>query len=314
MRYAAIVLLAWTATAQERTIAAGADVRGLSFSPDAQALYGICADSKVRRWDPRSGDLRSSTDLNMAERPAGAQYTLGVLALAAPGAMSLTDLATGAALRKIPIGDYRVMQVAVAPDGRAVAGASRVAGNSREEVMRMWDESGQARFAVPSGIGGTSASAISPDGTLLAAGSWDTDLRVWSTRNGELVKLIEDLPVAMFAVAFSPDGRNFAAAGVDRTIYIWDAKTWKLERKLAGQPEMIASLAFSADGKSLATGGFNDITMKHPVSVLVWDFMSGKVVKTLPAPHAVRAVALSNDGKLLAAASLDAKVRLWELR
>jgi WD40 repeat protein len=115
-------------------------------------------------------------------------------------------------------------------------------------------------------------------------------------------------------VAFTPDGKSLAAAGADRIVYIWDAKTWKLERKLTGQPEMISALAFSGDGKTLATGGFNDITNKHPVSILVWDFPSGKVVKTVSAPHRVTATALSPDGKLLAAISGDKKVRLWNVR
>ena len=226
--------------------------------------------------------------------------------------MTLADLGAGASM---PIGGRTLTtRVAVTPDGRAIAAGSRVAGNSREEVMRMWDASGKERFTVPSGIGGTSAMAISPEGLLLAAGSWDTNLRIWNTRNGELVKVIEDLPVAMFGVAFNPDGRSFADAGVDGTVYIWDARTWKLDRKLAGQPEMISASAFSADGKTLATGGFNDITSRHPVSILVWDFQSGKVIKTLPAPHRVSSVALSPDGKLLASVCGEQTVRMFAVR
>ena len=314
MRAAALFLLAFAAAAQNRTIPAGADVRTLFFSRDGSVLYGICADNKLRHWDVRTGALRNTSAWTADQRPAGLHAAGGLLALAEKGSVAVADISTGAPLRKIPIGDRRVQQFAVAPDGQSIAGSSRVAGNSRDEIMRLWDAAGKERFAVAAGIGGASASAVSPDGSLLVAGSWDTNLRVWSTRNGELVKVIEDLPVAMFAIAFTPDGKSLATAGVDRTVYVWDVKTWKLDRKFTGQQEMISAIAFSGDGKSLATGGFNDITSKHPVSILVWDFASGKVIKTVPAPHRVASVALSADGKLLAAAAGEPTVHLWELR
>src|SRR5437667_449038 len=130
------------------------------------------------------------------------------------------------------------------------------------------------------GICGTSSLAFSPDGSVLAAGSWDTNLRAWNTRNGELLALIEELPVAMFGIAFSPDGKTLATAGVNRIVYLWDSKTWKLARKFVGQPEMISALAYSPDGRFLATGGFNDITQAHPVSILIWDVGTGKTVRT----------------------------------
>jgi WD40 repeat protein len=290
-------------------------VRIVAFSKDGNSLFGVCGDRKLRQWDAGSGTLRHTTGWSEDERPVALASGPGLFALGGKDAsVVLSNLESGASVRRIGVGARRVSPVALSTDGQAAAGSGRVAGNSRDEVMRLWDAAGKERFAVPAGIGGTSSVTMSPDGATLAAGGWDTNIRAWSTRNGELLRLIEDLPVAMFALAFTPDGKSLVAAGVDRTVYFWDAKTWKLERKLTGQAEMIGALAFSPDGRLLATGGFNDITGKHPVSILLWDAASGKVLRTLPAPHMVSSVAFSPDGALLAAASGDKIVRLWTVR
>ncbi len=154
--------------------------------------------------------------------------------------------------------------------------------------------------------------ALSPDGGTLVAASYDTNVRAFSTRNGELLRLIEELPVTMFAIVFSPDGKFLATAGADRIVYLWDTKTWKLARKLTGQPEMIQSMDFSPDGRRILTGGFSDLTTQHPVQIILWDVVSGKALRTLPAPHAVRAVAFSPDGRV-AASGCQKEVSLWRM-
>ena len=141
----------------------------------------------------------------------------------------------------------------------------------------------------------------------------DTNVRVWSTRNGELLRLIDELPVTTFALAFSPDGKYLASGGVDRILYLWDAKTWKLLRKMPGQPEMISSLAFSPNGRFIVTGGFNDISSREPVSILLRDVMSGSVVRTIPSPQRVGNTEFSPDGKYLATTNRDNAISLWRL-
>jgi WD40 repeat protein len=299
----------------DRVVSSEADVRAVTFAPDGKTLNGLCADGKLRQWDVQSGAVRKTVAWEKEESIAAFPLEGDVFATtSAGGIVTLRDLQNWQEKRRIAGPPGRpVRSVAFSADRKLVAGSNRVEGNSRDEVMRLWDGEGKERFAVPGGIGGTSALAISPDGSILAAGSYDTDIRIWTTRHGELVRHVEDLPVSMFAMAFTPDGRFLAAAGADRIVYFWDAKAWKLSRKLTGQPEMISAMAFSPDGRLLATGGFNDITSQHPVSILLWDVASGKVVATKPAPHRVGSVAFSPDSKLLASTSGEKSVRLWEI-
>jgi WD40 repeat protein len=315
-RAAWIALAAGSVLAQDRTISSDAEVRAVAFGRDGKVLTGLCGDGKLRLWDVRSGAMRKALAWSKDESTAAFPQEGDVFATTgAGGIITLRDLEKWQEQRRITGPSGRtVRSVTFSADRKLVAGSNRVEGNSRDEVMRLWDGEGKERFAVPGGIGGTSAMAISPDGSVLAAGSYDTDIRIWTTRNGELLRRVQDLPVSMFAMAFTPDGRYLAAAGADRTVYFWDAKTWKLDRKLTGQEEMISAMAFSPDGRLLATGGFNDITSQHPVSILLWDVTSGKIVATKPAPHRVGSVAFSPDGKLLASTSGEKTVRLWEVR
>jgi WD40 repeat protein len=172
---------------------------------------------------------------------------------------------------------------------------------------------GRERFAAMAGIGGVSAMAESPDGKWLAAGSYDTDVRVWKIADAELVRLIDELKVSMFDMRFSPDGKSLAMAGADRTIYIWETGTWKLSRKITGPPELIVALRFSQDGQRLVTGGFNDANTKLPVSVIVWDAATGRMLKKAEVKRTVSDVAFSPDGKRVAAAYLEKEIRLLEV-
>ena len=298
----------------DRVIQSDAEVGTVAFSADGSTLAAMCRDDKVRLWDVRSGALKRTLPWEKGDAGVSLLSPADLLAaVGADGSVKIWDLQTGALTHRPPGPSRKVRGLAFSNDRRLVAAGSHTFDTGSEDTVRLWDTTGKELFAAPAGLGGTSAMAISPDGGTLVAASYDTNVRAWSTRNGELLRLIEELPVAMFAMSFSPDGKYLATAGVDRTVYLWDAKSWKLSRKLSGQEEMIQSMGFSADSRRLLTGGFNALTNRHPVAILLWDVASGKVLRSFPAPQAVRSVAFSADGRLAAASYSQKAVSLWNL-
>jgi len=295
----------------DRKITADSEVAAIAFSSDGGALAGVCRDSNVRVWDVNTGALKKTVPVEKGEAPMMLHSSADLLATGTATGVKVWDLQNGQVARWIAGPSQRVRGFIVSDDRKLMAGAGRTSNSGSEETVRVWDASGRERFAVRNGIGGTAAMTFSPDGNLLAASSYDADVRAWNTRNGELVRLIDELPVSMFALQFSPDGKYLATAGVDRIVYLWETANWKLARKLSGHEDMISSLDFSPDGRMIATGGFSEVSARSPVKVILWDVGSGKALRTISAPQRVSAVAFAPDSKLFATTSGEKSVSLW---
>jgi WD40 repeat protein len=295
-----------------------ANVQTVAFSKDGSRLLGICQDGKLRAWDAKTGKPQASANLEggAGSEPArlvARSLTRDSFATRTGNSLQIRDGETGQIFRQFEDPELRLASATISADRALLAVSGRLPQATSEFTVELVDSSGKPRFRVPAGLGGISVMAVSPDGKTLVAGGFDADLRAWSTANGELLRHIQELNVAMFAMDFSPDGRYLATAGADRTVYLWDTKTWKISRKLTGQAEMISALSFSPDSRLLLTGGFNAVTLKHPVEVLLWQVETGKILRRMPVSQRVESVAFSPDARMGAASVGTTKVFLWTL-
>jgi WD40 repeat protein len=111
---------------------------------------------------------------------------------------------------------------------------------------------------------GVRSVAFSPDGRLLASGSYDDTIKLWEVASGREVRTLSGHTSDVNSVAFSPDGRLLASGSDDRTIKLWDVASGSLVRTLSGHNGRVFSVAFSPDGRLLASGSA-DWTIK------LWD-------------------------------------------
>jgi len=180
--------------------------------------------------------------------------------------------------------------------------------------------------------------AISFDGRLVAAGSFDNVVRIWDARTGELLETLQGHGSQVRSVAFTPDGRGLVSGGLDKTLKYWDisrlangsggrpntpgaSKHAFLNGKgdvgtregnsvctmdLIGHKDPVLSVAVSHDGRWVVSGSYGGI-------IQFWDAKSG-IVQLMLKGHinSVLSTDFSPAGSLLATSSHDHHVRIWK--
>ncbi len=148
--------------------------------------------------------------------------------------------------------------------------------------------------------------AISADGQLLATGSDDKTVRLWSLPDARALGGPLRFGRAISDVQVSPDGRRLTIVLVDEdgqngTLEVWDARSRRRVTRLA-VPDTPTAVHFSPDGRLLAVGYPNGLS--HVWSTASWTPVTRLLVGDV---GDIRGLAISPDSRLLATGSQDGR-------
>lgn len=258
------------AIAIDASIVLGRGVNDVSVATDGSAVAVVGGDGSVGVWDLRTG---RRTFVDPSPEPCGEE--------------SCPD----------------VRWVSMSDDGATLATLTP-ATSEGYNFFHVWNlATGRETFTVEPtpGLFDEGFVLLSPDGSLLATGEWQT-IKMYTVGTERPMWTLEVRASAPW-MTFSPDGKHlFIGVGSPYRNYelrLVDVATGEAEILFPGHLTDEGA-SFSADGSRVA---FTHFDRSGGGALVVWDVSSGREIATTPSGYV--AYALSPDGTMVATTGLD---------
>ncbi|KAH0837748.1 quinon protein alcohol dehydrogenase-like superfamily [Lanmaoa asiatica] len=197
-----------------------------------------------------------------------------------------------------------------------------IVSGSTDGTVRLWDglSGKQLGGTLEQHSGPVYGLVFSNDASMVVSASKDQTIVIWDANDGSMIHApLTGHQKTILALAFSPVGTRFASGARDRSIRIWDAGVGEEALPpIIHRGGGITSLVYTPDGNRIISGS-DDRTIH------IWDAHEGTLLYN---PHAILqpspfifkghnsdifSIAISPCGTLLASASKDTTVRLWNM-
>lgn len=276
-------------------------VSGAAYTEDGRQIVSTGADGTMKLWD--AGNYRVVRTIELDDGPATALALSGRHALTghANGKVVLWDIDKAEKIATVHRNEANIWSVAFTGD------PNRFATASHDWKVTLWDaRQPSAPLAVLDGHeNAVHALAYAPQQLLLASGSADRTVRLWSLDTLSLKRNYSGPRDFVTSLAFSNNGKQLAAGALDGRIHLWSIASSRRLRALTGHRGRVADVAFSPSGDQLASAGEDG-------TVRLWTLPRGRIARALTGHvGGATVVAFAPDGQHLISAGVDGRLRLW---
>jgi WD40 repeat protein len=311
-----------------------AKISAIAFTPDSKKVV-VGGQHELTVWDVEQGKLekrihtRAECAYAMVFLPDG-KLVVGGGRPGQEGDVRVYDLGGGTPrmvdgvavldgvkdkgvfLKELLQTEDSVKAVARSEDGK------KLAAGGCDRLVRVWDISDGIRGAkieqtIENHADWVFGVAFTADAKLLLTCGRDMTAKVWDLAAKESVMTFPDHKSIVWGVAITPDGKTGISAGEDNNVRFWQAtdQAKQIGKQLkvgpGGHSKPITRLAFHSDPKSPIVA-----TCSADSTVRLWN-PNGSLMRSLTGhTDYLFTVALSADGKLVAAAGYTGEVRVWK--
>ena len=193
-----------------------------------------------------------------------------------------------------------VRTVAFSPDGKLLA-----TGGDRQLVRIFSAETGQHMKDLGTPPSRITAIDTSPAGDLVAAGSADGRVCLWSLSERDLTAILEPRDRFVVTLAFAPDGTELAIGYHDGVVCFdrveGDGEGWTIQ----AHAEKLVGGIYLPDGRTFATFGYDDASRAYcerSGAVRFWSIPRRELLQSIPIPPTLvfRRAAWSAKGRRVA--------------
>jgi WD40 repeat protein/tRNA A-37 threonylcarbamoyl transferase component Bud32 len=279
----------------------------VAWSPDGHVLLTGDGAGTIRVWDPNTGTLVRSIEAH-----AGAVIELyvhprgqSILSSGLDGDVALWSLVDGAEIARLETPSVEAFARA-AFDARGERVIITYNVDEGPGFARLWEPASRRTFDLRAHTDTLWFPRFSPDGAHVATCSSDRTVRIWSTSDGRLERVLAGHDEAVGDVAWSADGSLLATGSTDHSIKLWDTTTGAVKHGLRGHTAKINRLEFGPRGEL--------VSISADGTARVWDVRRGVLLATYAHGGFLYQLSLRADGAELATASLSGAVKVWSLR